>query len=132
MLGPPPVLAGPIYNYPPDGESENSAGCFEVGCSGLNHLPTSAYEVVLFDCGNPLPDQIMEPSDSTGKWRIGFGNAYTWFVQVDIVSNPDDDQQSNAGNFMPGCTSLCQPVPFELCFLDQIKPAHGNLILTTT
>lgn len=95
-------------------------------------IPVNALYVV-------APVMIPIPTDSTGHYEFGWGQAYQWDVTVDLAASRAladsgidlDDPISNAGNFLTGCTPLCDNFPvFEICFLDKIKPSYTTLTTT--
>lgn len=101
---------------------------------------SSEIDSITFDCQTPAPPPLVRaPCDSTGHystwgyahhWRILIDAAASYALQGVAVVNDPDANCSAAGNFICGCTYLCNdvnPVVPLLCYLEKVKPAHTVL-----
>jgi len=101
---------------------------------------SAGQDTIVFDCPTPAATPLIRaPCDSTGHYST-WGHAHHWYIAIDAaasyalqgvaVPNDPDANCSAAGNFICGCTYVCNdvnPIFPLLCYLDKVKPAHTVL-----
>jgi uncharacterized protein YmfQ (DUF2313 family) len=122
-----------IVGYRPADIEQNTTGVAPSPCVDDSYIiefpSTNSGGAPAFDRG--------ACADSTGSF-VDYGDSFTWKITIDLPASyalqgvtVASAPQSNAGNFMAGCTPLCADstaADFIQCFLNSIKPAHTELI----